>query len=110
MTSGDKRTRRQVLLEKLLSCNEITGEGLQKFDRAKMILNSDPDLSSGNSRAQMKKLGFEVEEFENNHHKVFFSADDTCFVPVASTTSDKYRSGKNTAAKIKNMLGVYSCD
>lgn len=106
--SDNKRTRRQVLLEKILSINPATGEGLGKFERAKMILHSDPDLSSSNSRAQLRKLGFEIEEFENNHQKVFFPVDDSCYITVASTTSDKFRAGKNAANELKNMLSVYT--
>ena len=98
-------TRAAELLDGILEQNELTGEGLEIFDRLKRILTGIRNLSERDV-SDLRALGFEVSRRSNNHYRLVFRGNERYTFTLASTGSD-VRGMRNSYSDIVSMLSVY---
>ena len=95
-------TRRAHVVSDLVAYNEFKRTTKAKADEIKRLFNNF-DGMNGKLLKDLEKLGF-VIEFNGKHYKLKYGGDDRYTITVASSPSDKARSGKNDAHTIINKV------
>lgn len=98
-------TRADELLDGIVAENELTGEGKKLFERLKVILFRNKNITDSDI-SDLEALGFEVTRRPNNHYKLVFKGNPKYSFTLASTGSD-VRGMKNSFSDISNQLSVY---
>ena len=98
-------TRADELLDGIIAENELTGEGKKLFERLKVILFRNKNITDSDI-SDLEALGFEVTRRPNNHYKLVFKGNPKYSFTLASTGSD-VRGMKNSFSDISNQLSVY---
>lgn len=102
---GDNiKTRKYELLSSIVNSNSFIGNKQKMFERIKEIF-SDGETMSATERAELEKMGFEIEE-DGKHYKFRFMGSKYWYT-VSKTPSDTKRGGKNVASKIIDGLSIY---
>lgn len=102
---GDKtNTRKYELLSNIVNSNSFIGNKQRMFERIKEIF-SDGETMSATERAELEKMGFEIEE-DGKHYKLRFMGSKYWYT-VSKTPGDTKRGGKNVASKIIDGLSIY---
>ncbi len=100
-----KDTRAYELLEGILACNPITGEGKVLFDTIKNILYRNNNLTEKEEQ-ELRKAGFTVTKRKNGHYKLVFQ-DNPRYTFTLSGTSGDVHAMKNAHAEIDQKLSIY---
>lgn len=95
-------TRRAHVVGDLVAYNEFKHMTKAKADEIKRLFNNF-DGMNGKLLKDLKSMGFEIE-YNGKHYKLKYGGDDRYTVTVASSPSDKARSGKNDAHTIINKV------
>ena len=95
-------TRRAHVVSDLVAYNEFKRTTKAKADEIKRLFNNF-DGMNGKLLKDLENLGF-VIEFNGKHYKLKYGGDDRYTITVASSPSDKARSGKNDAHTIINKV------
>ncbi len=98
-------TRADELLDGIIAENELTGEGKKLFERLKVILFRNKNITD-NDISDLEVLGFEVTKRSNGHYKLVFMGNPKYSFTLAGTGSD-VRGMKNSFSEISNQLSVY---
>ena len=97
-------TRAAELIDALLAGNELTGEGKKIFERLKIILFRNKNITKSDV-SDMEKLGFEVTRNTDNHYHLVFRGDAKYTFALPSTGGD-VRGMKNAYSDIDRQLNV----
>ncbi len=94
-------SRRQHILNDLLSVNKSSGNGRRIEGGIKSLFKSYRDMDS-RMKGALVKMGFEITE-DGKHYKAIFQGDGRYTFAIPRTSSD-HRAGRNTASDINNVL------
>lgn len=95
-------TRRTHVVKDIVAYNEFKKTTKEKAEEIKRLFNNF-DGMNGKLLKDLEKLGF-VVEYNGKHYKLKYGGDDRYTVTIASSPSDKARSGKNDAHTIINKV------
>lgn len=95
-------SRAYVLIKTLIDANPKVGENERVMTDVHNVFNDGERLTAA-KKAQLKALGFTIEE-DGAHYKLIFH-DQRYMFTVSKTPSD-YRGGANLSSKICSMLSV----
>ena len=98
-------TRAAELLDGVLALNGLTGEGLRLFERLKVILFRNKNITDSD-KSDLEAIGFEVTRHSNNHYKLVYKGSPRYAFTLPSTAGD-VRSMKNAFSEISRRLSVY---
>ena len=102
LSKYDSSSRPYVLIQSMLDANPEVGECDRVMSGVSTIFGGDGRLNK-TSKAQLKDLGFTIEE-DGPHYKIVFH-DPRYMFTVSKTPSD-HREGKNMISQIRSMIDV----
>lgn len=98
----EEGSRAYIIIQSLLEANPHSGECAKILDGVRSVLSNGGTLNK-TQRAQLKDLGFSIEE-GGSHYKMTFH-DPRYIFTVAKTPSD-HREGKNLVSDICKILDI----
>lgn len=101
VTRVTKDSRRQHILNSIVSANPPTGEAEAMRNRLKSLLRDFRSMDA-KVRSALQDMGFEISE-EGKHDKIVFQGDDRYTFTMPKSGSD-HRGGLNLAGDISRLL------
>lgn len=98
-------SRAYDLVQSLLEANKLIGIGKQLFKNLDTLIVDNRGISE-NHLSKLKKLGFDVQRCENNHHKINFPEYEK-YPLIASSTPSDFRSNENALHEYLKRISVY---
>lgn len=97
-----QNSRGYVLIQSMLDANPNVGECKRIMDGVNAIFSAGDKLNKS-SKAQLKDLGFSIQE-DGSHYKITFH-DPRYMFTVSKTPSD-HREGKNLVSQIRSVIDI----